>query len=63
MAENKEEMEQKKSASYRDMAEHRTPTSQEVILSIRKSFRENIKPALDAWNKEVRVIRYNYLTF
>lgn len=58
-----EEMEQKRNASSKDVAEHRTPTSQEVILSIRKSFRENIKPALDEWNKEVRVIRYNYLTF
>jgi hypothetical protein len=37
---------------------HKSPTPEEVVSSIRKNFRDNVKPALDEWNKDVRIIRY-----
>jgi len=34
------------------------PAPEEVVRSIEKNFEENVKPALDEWSKDVRIIRY-----
>ena len=45
-----------------DRAEEEAPTPEEVILSIEKSFEENIKPIWAEWDREVRVIRFGRST-
>jgi hypothetical protein len=43
-----------------DLSEGKTPTSEEVILAVQKSFEQSVKPALASWIKDVRIIRSSY---
>ncbi len=43
-----------------NLSKGKTPTSEEVILALQKSFEQSVKPALASWTKDVRIIRSRY---
>jgi len=52
------EIGEKKAQQESATGKQKIPSPDEVVRSIEKNFEENVKPALDEFSKDVRIIRY-----